>query len=222
MPKNLRRKQNNPRCIIWGAGGHAKVVAEILRLQRREIVGFLDSLNPRRRGERFFGSRILGGAEQLQKLSENGIKHAIVAFGDNELRVQAGKILSQNGFTLIQAIHPNACCARDAVIGAGTVIAPGAVLGPTSQLGENVIVNTSASLDHDCRISPGVHLGPGSILAGNVRVHNCAWVGAGAVIIEGREIGARSVVGAGSVVIRDVGSDLKVAGVPAAVLQKRS
>lgn len=205
----------NSKCFIWGAGGHAKVVAEILRLQRYEVVGFLDSLHAQRKGESFFGSQVLGGKEVLTSLLSNGIRQAIVAFGDNQMRVQAAQELTAAGFHLLTAIHPQACCATDVLLGPGTVIAPGVVIGPSSQVGKNVIINTCCSLDHDGKVGSGAHLGPGSVLAGSVHIEERAWIGAGAVVLEGRRIGSRAIVGAGSVVVENVESDIIVMGIPA-------
>ena len=63
-----------PKLIIWGASGHARVVAEIVRLEARfDLVGFLDDQNPEREGQAFCDSVILGGADRLPALREEGI-----------------------------------------------------------------------------------------------------------------------------------------------------
>ncbi len=54
------------RIVVWGAGGHAKVAADILRLNGFEIAGFLDQVDPQRLGESFCGARVLGGPEVLR------------------------------------------------------------------------------------------------------------------------------------------------------------
>ena len=134
---------------IWGAGGHAKVVADVLRLSGCEIVGFLDNVNNDRKGQSFYGSAVLGGDEVLEDLLRQGIRDIIVAFGDNKLRLQAAHQLLIMGFRLATAIHPKAVCAEDASIGEGSLVCAGAVIGPSSKVGRNAIVNTQASIDHD-------------------------------------------------------------------------
>jgi len=203
--------------FVYGAGGHAKVVAEILRLNGDEVTGFIDSVNPERKGESFYGSTILGGEEVLAELLHQGVRSCIVGFGDNRLRCKTARRLVEMGFSLVSALHPNAVCAADVSIGEGTVVASGAVVGPSSRIGRNVIVNTQASLDHDCVVCDGAHVGPGAIVTGVVRVGECAWIGAGAVIADHKSVGADAIVGAGAVVVKDVPEAVVVMGVPARV-----
>ena len=109
--------------IIFGAGGHAKVSADILRLCGFEVCGFIDESAPQRRGETFCGAKVLGGRDQLPSLRARGVKHAFVGFGANEARKNAGEFLMANGFELVRAIHPSAILGAEVTIGAGSLIA---------------------------------------------------------------------------------------------------
>ena len=205
--------------LIWGAAGHAKVVADILRRNAYTICGFLDEITPDRRGESFCSATVLGDANQLQKIYESGVRKAIVAFGDNMRRLAVGELLEERGFELITAIHPSAVIALDALIGPGSMVAAGAVVCPGTEIGRCGILNTAATVDHDCTIADGAHIGPGAHIAGHVQVGRCAWIGIGGTIIDRRRVGARSIVGAGAVVIEDVPDRVLVAGVPARVIK---
>ncbi len=202
---------------IYGAGGHAKVVAEILRLNGNEVVGFIDGIDPRRKASVFYGGTVLGGDEALEGLLQSGVQHVVVGFGDNRLRMETAARLVKMGFHLVTAKHPNAMCSADTSIGEGTILASGVVIGPSTSIGRNAIINTQASLDHDCRVRDGAHLGPGAVLTGCVDVGECAWVGAGAVIADHKAIGAGSIVGAGAVVVKDVPPAVVAMGVPARI-----
>ena len=203
--------------FVYGAGGHGKTVAEIARLNGWKIVGFIDGVNSKRKNADFYGSKVLGGDEVLDDLFNSGVKNVVVGFGDNRLRVKVAESLVGMGFRLLRAVHPNAVCAADVTIGDGTVVASGAVIGPSSMIGRNVIINTQASLDHDCVVCDGAHVGPGAIVTGGVKVGKCAWVGAGAVIADHKQIGPDAIVGAGAVVVKDVPGAVVVMGVPARV-----
>jgi UDP-N-acetylbacillosamine N-acetyltransferase len=208
------------RLVVWGASGHALVVADIVRVTGNyEIVGFLDSVNTDRHNTEFCGSRILGGIEQLDWLRLSGVTQLIVAFGDCSARMKTAALAKQKGFTLATAIHPRATIAPDAVVGEGTVVAAGAVVNPGARIGSNVVVNTSASIDHECLIADGAHIGPGAHLGGKVTVGAGTWVGIGAVVRDKIAIGANSVIGAGAVVLSDIPAGVVAYGVPARVIR---
>ena len=171
--------------VIWGASGHASVVADILRLRGEyEIVGFIDNFDPARRGSIFCGAPVLGGEETLDDLARLGVEHLIFGFGDCAARLRLGEIVRARGFRMATAIHPRATVAADVTVGGGTVIAAGAVVNPGARVGEDVIINTCASVDHDCVVEDGAHVSPGARLAGGVSVGRAAWIGIGAVVIE--------------------------------------
>jgi UDP-N-acetylbacillosamine N-acetyltransferase len=207
-----------PRLAIWGASGHAIVVADIVRRQGiYQIVGFLDDVNPNRQGEAFCGAQILGGQEQLECLRTQGIVYVLLGFGNCVWRLKLTNWLQEQGFVLPVAVHPHASVASDAYLGAGTVVAAGAVINSGVKIGRSVIVNTSASIDHECVISNAVHIGPGAHLAGRVFVGEATQVSIGATIIDRVQIGARSIIGAGAVVVHDIPADVVAYGVPAKV-----
>jgi len=203
--------------LVYGAGGHAKVVAEAARLSGWQIAGFLDGVDPHRKNTEFYGSRILGGEEVLEGLMAEGVKDSIIAFGHNEARLNAAAVLEKHGFRMATIIHSHAVCSSDASIGEGSLVCAGAVVSTSATIGRNVIVNTRATIDHDCVIGDGVHICPGAVLCGSVRVGEGAWVGAGATVIERKQIGSYSVIGAGGVVVSDIPERVLAIGLPARI-----
>ena len=97
----------------------------------------------------------------------------------------------------------------------------GVVVQPGSCLGENVIVNTGARVDHDCLVDAHAHIAPGAILCGNVQIGKGAHIGTGANILPGKKVGAGSIVGAGAVVVDDVPPGITVVGIPARPLESK-
>ena len=201
--------------VVFGAGGHAKVVIDIIEQQGvYEIAGLLDD-DLRHRGTRFFGYPVLGTRADLPALLSAQLCHAIVTIGDNASRAAVAAHLDQQGWRFASAVHPRASIGRGVTIGPGSVVMAGCVINADASLGTQVIINTGATVDHDCRIEDGVHIAPGCHLCGGVRIGQASLLGAGCSVTPGVNIGCKVTVGAGSVVIRDVADEAKVSGVPA-------
>lgn len=206
--------------VIIGAGGHGKVVLDILRAMGGwKVAGFLDA-DPALAGTVVQGVTVLGQINLLPKMKQQKVRQAIVAIGDNRSRQSYIKALREHEFVLINAVHPTAYVSPTAKLGEGVVVCAGAVVGTEAQVGDGAIVNTSAVVDHECAVGECVHLAPGVLLAGRVRVDTGAFLGIGARVIPCLTIGEWAVVGAGATVIRDVAGNVTVVGVPARVVNK--
>jgi UDP-N-acetylbacillosamine N-acetyltransferase len=206
--------------VIWGASSQALIIADIIRSQDvYEIVGLLDSVNPERAGTEFLGAPILGGEEQLDVLLRQGVKHLIVGVGSGHARLRLADSARSHGYQLATTIHPRAIIAGDVTVGAGTVIMAGVVINPGANLGDNVIVSTCASVEHECTIAEGVTISAGVHMGGRVRIGRAATVEIGATIARRISIGGGSVVGAGSVVLHDIPDGVLAYGTPARVIR---
>ncbi len=207
--------------IVWGAGGHALVVADILAASEEyTIEGFLDDLSPKRWGEVFCHSKIIGGKEKLNQIKEKGVQHAVVAIGNCAARLEKIQWLQKEGFLLPVIAHARASIARSASLGEGLVVCAGASIGPLARLGAGALVNTLASVDHECFLGAGVHIGPGAHLGGKTRVGDETWIGLGAAVKDNLQIGKKCIVGIGSVVVDDIPDGVVVYGNPAKVIRK--
>jgi sugar O-acyltransferase (sialic acid O-acetyltransferase NeuD family) len=199
--------------VIHGAGGHAKVVAELARLMGWTVVAFLDGVDPTRRGSQFCGAPIITCSD----VTEFQAAEVALGFGDNRGRLAAAAQWLKCGWSLPPMVHPRAVLATSARIGEGSQLMAGAIVNPDAMLGKAVIVNTGATVDHDCRIEDGVHLAPGVHLAGDVTVGEGTLVGVGSSVIPGIRIGRSCVIGAGAVVVRDIPDGATAYGVPARI-----
>ena len=204
------------RCVIVGAGGHGRVVLDVLlNAGQHEVVGFIDS-NPELAGRRMDGRQVLGDMDALPRIrDEMGIEGAIVAIGDNGVRRDFADRIEELGLGLINAIHPSANLAHNVTLGRNVVVAAGALVCAHCQIGDSVILNTGCIVDHESMIGTATHICPGARLAGRVTVESGAFVGIGATVIQSVRIGYEAVVAAGAVVICDVKPLATVVGVPA-------
>jgi UDP-N-acetylbacillosamine N-acetyltransferase len=207
--------------VIWGAASHALVVADIVRRQGEyEIAGFIDDLNPERAGTEFCGAPILGGREQFAGLLSAGVQHLLVGVGDCAARLRLAAWAQAQGCILATALHPTAVIADGVPVGAGTVMMAGAVANPGARIGANVIVNTLASVGHECVVEDGVHISAGVRLGGGVTVARGARVELSVTVAAHVRIGAGATIGAGALVLHDIPDGMLAYGMPARVIRK--
>jgi sugar O-acyltransferase (sialic acid O-acetyltransferase NeuD family) len=213
--------------LIWGGGGHGRVLADVVRALGYELIGFVD-------GDPAKLDQVVepGGARVVMLESEfipairdgrglpAGCDAIALGLGDNNLRLQCLDLLPEP--SLSPLVHPSALVSPSVSIGSGTVVFPGAIINAGARVGRGVIVNTGAVIEHDCEIGDGAHLSPRSTLAGGVRVGVRSWVGAGATVIQRVVVGDDALVAAGATVIRDVPARQRVAGVPAKPIQRKA
>lgn len=204
--------------ILFGAGGHAKVVLDILLAKGERVIGVLDN---NIQIEEWNHIKFLGGIDQISQIGEKYSRALfIVTIGDNQTRMKIVKSLSQEGLRFGTAVHPSAVIGSNVLIGEGTVIMPNVVINADTVIGEHVIVNTSASIDHDCLVHEYVHISPGVNMAGGVVVGNFSHIGIGASLIPRVRVGVDTIVGAASCVIRDLPDRVVAVGNPAKVIRK--
>lgn len=203
--------------IVLGAGGHAKVVIEIL-MSAGHQVSFC--VGGEKSPKECLGVPVLQGDEHLFKLRDAGYSLIFPAIGSNFVRQRAATHAVQLGFTLVNAISPYAIVSPSLVLGKGIAIMSGAVINAQCDIADLAIINTGATIDHDCHIGISVHVAPQCALAGNVKVGRGVFLGIGTVVIPDINIGNHSVIGAGSVVISDIPPSSTAVGNPARILLK--
>ena len=191
---------------LYGASGHAKVIIDILRANQIEINGLVDD-NP--------NIQELLGIPVLHQ--SNGLSSFIISIGNNQIRK---KIAEQLKTSFGKAIHPSAIISPNSMIAEGTVVMQGAIVQSCATIGKHCIINTGASVDHECVIEDYVHISPHATLCGNVHVGEGSWVAAGSVVLPGVKIGKWSVIGAGSVVAKDIPDGVLAVGNRCKVLKR--
>jgi sugar O-acyltransferase (sialic acid O-acetyltransferase NeuD family) len=203
-----------PGILVYGASGHGKVVAEVVRSMGLELDGFLD--DGVAAGSPVLGAAVLGGFSWLQP----GVARVIApAIGGNLARERVCARLREAGHTLGVFVHERAWVSPSATLGPGTVVMAGAIVNAEARVGQGVIINTGAIVEHECVLGDYVHLSPGAALGGGVTVGTRSHVGLGASVKQLARIGSDCVIGAGAVVLRFVEDGRVVAGVPARPLR---
>ncbi|MSU62675.1 MAG: acetyltransferase [Pedosphaera sp.] len=206
--------------IFWGASGHAKVLREIAEHLEYKLVAVFD--NDPATPAPFPDVPLFIGPEGFatwQSSFKGGTVCGIAAIGGarGKDRCDVQEFFRENEIEPVTISHPSAFISPRATLGAGSQVLPQSAVCVEARLGECCIVNTRASVDHECVLGKGVHIAPGASLAGCVTVGDFTLVAIGAVVLPRIRIGHNVIVGAGSVVTRDVPDNKVVFGNPARI-----
>jgi len=196
---------------LYGASGHAKVIIEILESLNISVDGLFDD-NPLIKA--LLGYPVFSAVSSQETLMGD----TIISIGNNEIRKN---ISEKYLFRYANAIvHPRSCVSRRSKLNEGTVVMGHAIINIDTIIGKHVIINTSASVDHDCAVENFAHIAPNATLCGGVTVGEGSLIGAGAVIAPNIKIGKWVTIGAGACVFRDVKDYSVVVGNPGRVRRK--
>lgn len=205
--------------VVWGAGGHARVLSDLLALTESRIIALFDN-DPAVASP--LPVPLFHGAEGFQRWFATRAPTACCAAvamggsrGSDRRRYLA--LFKDHGLLIPALVHPAASVAASAHVGAGSQVLALAAVTAAASVGSGVIINTRASVDHECRLDDGVHIGPGATLCGLVQVGEDSFIGAGATVLPRIRIGARVVVGAGALVTRDLPDGVVAMGSPARI-----
>jgi sugar O-acyltransferase (sialic acid O-acetyltransferase NeuD family) len=200
----------NKPIIILGAGGHAKVIAEVLRLSNVKIHGFVTP--DLEAGTEFFGATILGDDAVIFNYSADEIQLAngVGALPGQFLRWALASAMRKKGYRFTTIVHQSTVVATDVVLEEGVQLMAGVVIQPGTTVGRDTIINTGTIIDHDCCIAENCHLAPGVVSSGGVEIGKNVHVGTGVKIIQGVNIGEASMIAAGSTIYKDVPAGMLV------------
>lgn len=195
--------------LLYGAGGHAKVIFSGLLAQNLSVEAIFDDFS----GACVFPDIQFAGKYDPQVLAQ---KEIIIAIGSNLIRRKVARMVSHRPG---QFIHHTAISERSAKVGIGSVILQRAVLQTDVIIGNFVVINAGAIIEHDCVIGNFVHVAPGAIICGNVKVGENTLIGAGTVIVPNLQIGANCLIAAGSVITRNIPDYAIVRGNPGRIIK---
>jgi sugar O-acyltransferase (sialic acid O-acetyltransferase NeuD family) len=208
MPPDLK-------VVVYGASGHGKVVAEVVRSTGGEVIGFVD--DGVAVGTQVLDLKVLGAFDWLASHASSVV--VALGVGANATRRKVSKRLEESGLRVGIFVHARACVSPSARLGVGTVVMAGAVVNAEALVGAGVIVNTGAIIEHECTLGDFAHVSPNAALGGGVIVGENSHIGLGASVRPFAKIGRDCVVGVGSVVLKGVADGATVAGVPARPLR---
>lgn len=200
---------DQPALLVFGGGGHGRVVADAALLSGAWSSLLASDRNPARCQE-----ALLPGVPSYEaEAAAERVAQVHVAIGDNRSREREARAWGLE--RLVAVLHPRAAVSPWATVGAGSFVAAQAVLAPGARVALGVIVNHGAVVDHDAAVGNFSHIAPQAALGGFVQIGARVLIGAGAVVLPGVRIADDVVVGAGAVVRHDIETPGTYAGVPA-------
>ncbi len=201
---------------IIGAGGFGREVAWLVERINSvaptwNLKGFIDDKDSLW-GTMEGGYPVLGGAEYL---IQQGEVYAVCAVGASATRKKVVEKFTGSQIKFATLIDPSVLISNRVQVGGGTIICAGTIVTVDIQIGNHVIINLDCTIGHDDRIRDFVTLYPSVNVSGNVVLGECTELGTGMQIIQGKTVAANTIIGAGSVVVRDITESGTYVGCPA-------
>jgi len=204
-------------CVIVGAGTYGQVYMQYLS-DSYEVIGFADD-DTSLHGTSVKGVPVMGSVELCASKLSRTVK-VFVPIGNNSVRVRIMEFLTSEGFSLPGYIHPSAEVHSSVRLGNGAYVLPGSCLMPEVDIMDFVMISVGVNIAHHTVASKGCFFSQGSNIGASIRLGENAYFGIASTVMTGvSSIGRNVVVGAGAVVINDVGDNAVVAGNPARILR---
>lgn len=209
--------------VLIGGGNQAHYTIDIINKERKyNIVGIIDSIHDV--GSDRFGYKILGRQEDISKLiHQYNIEGGIISIGDNWIRYYVSSQIKKQlpNFKFVNAIHPSVVIGDNVELGEGIIMMAGCIINPKSKIGDFTFFATGAQIDHDCNIKNFSSISAGSITGGYVTLEEFSAITLGVTVIDRLKIGKNTVIGAGSLVIKDLPDNVLAYGNPCNVIRTR-
>ena len=203
--------------IIIGGGGHAAVLAELMNDRQRPVLGFTD-VQASESDSLLTGLTFLGDDAAIlssHSPDEFELVNGLGSTGKIKRRAILFNHFTAAGYGFTDIVHPTAYLSPSVTHGQGLQILAGAIANTGAQLGNNVLINSRALVEHHCTIGDHSHIASGAVVCGGCRIGQSVHIGAGAVINQGITIGDGAIIASGAVVIADVAAGSLMVGVPA-------
>lgn len=211
------------RTMIWGASKHAKYTIDIMEQAGTHEPVFL--YDPTQKGGwEIYGYPVYGKESILADLIQQfKIEGAIVAIGDNYIRKSETERLLAivPEIVLVNSIHPSLHFSKYSTLGKGIVIMAGVAISNDVVIGDGCFLATNSSIDHDSILEDFVSVSANGCVGGSCHIGECTAIALGVNVIHGIEIGQHSVVGAGSVVVKNLPDNVVAYGIPSKVIRAR-
>ncbi|NBL64822.1 sialic acid O-acetyltransferase [Flavobacterium sp. NST-5] len=208
------------KCIIVGAGTYGQVYAEYLK-DFYDIIGYIDD-NETLLNSSIKNIKVIGNRDFLLNKVDKAVS-VFVPIGNNVLRVEILKELKQAGFKTPSFIHPQTVIHKSVKIGDAVYILPGTYIMPDTVIENSVMISMGVNIAHHTNIATGCFFSQGTNIGASIEIKEYAYHGIASTVMTGvKTIGKNALIGAGTVIIRDVPDFAVVVGNPGKIIKYNS
>ncbi|AXT59920.1 sialic acid O-acetyltransferase [Aquimarina sp. AD10] len=208
--------------VIIGAGTQGQVYASYLKEAGVNIIGFIDD-NPDLENKEVIGIPVLGKYKDLfLEDFKSKIQDVYCPIGVNSVRAEYLSTLKKEGYGIPGFLHHTVSIAPDVTIGEAVYMLAGNIVMPHTTIGNYIMINMDSTIAHHVTLEDGVFMSSGVNIGALINVRENAYIGMGVTAMTGvKEIGKETLVGAGTVIIKDVPEYATVVGNPARVIKTK-
>lgn len=208
--------------IIIGAGTQGQVYASYLKEAGVDLIGFVDD-NDEIQNTNVIGLPVIGKYQDLfSKKFKEKIQEVYCPIGVNKVRMEYLSTLKKEGYNIPNFIHHTVSIAPDVIMGEAVYMLAGNIVMPHTTIGNYIMINMDSTIAHHVTVEDGVFMSSGVNIGALINVRERAYIGMGVTAMTGvNEIGHDCLLGAGTVIIRDVPANATVVGNPGRVIKTK-
>ncbi|SFD07439.1 acetyltransferase [Algibacter pectinivorans] len=206
--------------VIIGAGTQGQVYASYLKEDGINIVGFIDD-DKELIGKKVINIPVLGQYKDLFSSEfKNKIQQVYCPIGNNIIRSKYLSTLKKEGYEIPSFIHKTVSIGPDVSLGEAVYMLAGNIVMPHTTIGNYIMINMDSTIAHHVNMEDGVFMSSGVNVGALINVRQNAYIGMGVTVMTGvKEIGANCLIGAGTVIIKNVPENATMVGNPGRVLK---
>lgn len=209
--------------VLIGGGTQVSYTIDIIEKENKhKIIGIIDSIKDI--GHKIENYKVIGKQEDMIRIvNEYSIEGCVISIGDNWTRKAIYEQICGYSIKLNwpNVIHPSVIIGNNVKIGQGMIAMAGVIINSNSKLGDFVNLYTNCNIEHDCIINDYASISAGVVLGGLVEIGKFSAISLNATVFDRLCIGENTVVGAASLITKNLPDDVLAYGVPAKIIRKR-